>query len=192
MNEKKYENPAAIRSKRALALAFAELLEKKSLPAITISEITEKAGVSRQTFYTNFSQKEDILTYSLDRLFSMYADQLPEGLFQTPLEALADYFTYWHDHSQFLTLLFRNSLGYLFLMANNACFENEFQTLAASLSECAEDIPFILSGLSGITFSILRTWILNGASLPAEALLSTAQKLLTGYFFKTGGSDNAV
>ncbi len=191
MMTKKHENPAAIRSKKALALAFAALLDQKSLSEITISEITEKAGVSRQTFYTNFSQKEDILTYSLDRLFSMYSDRLAEKVFQKPIDALIDYFDYWHDHRQFLTLLFRNRLGYLFLTANNACFEREFHELAAALSECADDVPFILSYLSAVSFNILRTWILSDTALSIEALLVIAKRLLTGFFFEKERQDHA-
>ena len=37
------------------------LLEKKEYKAITISEICQKAGVTRMSFYRNFESKEDIL-----------------------------------------------------------------------------------------------------------------------------------
>lgn len=37
------------------------LLEKKEYKAITISEICQKAGVTRMSFYRNFEGKDDIL-----------------------------------------------------------------------------------------------------------------------------------
>ena len=38
-----------------------QLLEKKDLKKITISELVERAGVSRAAFYRNYSSKEEIL-----------------------------------------------------------------------------------------------------------------------------------
>lgn len=62
-------NPAAIRSRNALATSLVSLLLERPLKDITIEDITSSAGLSRQTFYTNFSQKEDILENSLNQLF---------------------------------------------------------------------------------------------------------------------------
>ncbi|MCD7788810.1 MAG: TetR/AcrR family transcriptional regulator [Firmicutes bacterium] len=38
------------------------LLKKKPLSEITVSDITEDAGISRMTFYRRFSSKEDVLS----------------------------------------------------------------------------------------------------------------------------------
>ena len=44
-----------------ITTAFFQLLEKKDFDKITISEIIERAGVSRMGFYRNFSSKESIV-----------------------------------------------------------------------------------------------------------------------------------
>ena len=62
-------NPAALRSRKALATALVSLLLNHPLKDIKIEDITRTAGLSRQTFYTNFSQKEDILEHALNELF---------------------------------------------------------------------------------------------------------------------------
>ena len=42
------------------------LLREKNLEVITITEICEKAGVNRSSFYRNFASKEDVIAKQLD------------------------------------------------------------------------------------------------------------------------------
>ena len=55
-----------------IALALLELLNVKPFDRISITEITEKASVSRVSYYRHFSSREDILlkhcTYVLDSI----------------------------------------------------------------------------------------------------------------------------
>ena len=46
-----------------MADALLMLMAKKDYANITISEITQKAGVNRSTFYRNFISKDDIIKY---------------------------------------------------------------------------------------------------------------------------------
>ena len=63
MLAQKRENPMSVRSKSALAQSLLRMMIDKPFDEISISDITERAGLSRQTFYTNFIKKEDILKY---------------------------------------------------------------------------------------------------------------------------------
>ena len=51
-----------------LAYALTELMERKALDKISIRELTERAGVSRASYYRHFESKEDLLQYRLSRL----------------------------------------------------------------------------------------------------------------------------
>jgi AcrR family transcriptional regulator len=57
------------RSQEKLQIALAEHLEKKTIDEITIGELTKSAGVSRQTFYSNFDSKQAILLNRIEILF---------------------------------------------------------------------------------------------------------------------------
>ena len=48
-------------TKECISTALLVLLEEKPYEKITISEITEKAGVSRMAYYRNYKDKDDIL-----------------------------------------------------------------------------------------------------------------------------------
>ncbi len=57
------------RSQEKLQLALAEHLQNKTIDEITIGELTKTAGVSRQTFYSNFDSKQSILLSRIETLF---------------------------------------------------------------------------------------------------------------------------
>lgn len=52
------------------------LLETESYNRIKIGDITEKAGVARQTYYRNYDSKDDIIITYLQGMFDEFRDQL--------------------------------------------------------------------------------------------------------------------
>ena len=70
------EDGRIIRSKRDLANALAELLQEKNYDEIGIKDITDKARVSKNTFYNNFNDKNELLQF----LFQRYEDSLFEEI----------------------------------------------------------------------------------------------------------------
>ena len=48
-------------ARERIVAALTELMSQKDYASITITEITQKADVSRMTYYRNYSSKEDIL-----------------------------------------------------------------------------------------------------------------------------------
>lgn len=56
------------RSQEKLQVALAEHLQDKTIDEITIGELTRTAGVSRQTFYSNFESKQSILLGRIEAL----------------------------------------------------------------------------------------------------------------------------
>ena len=57
------------RSQEKLQVALAHHLQSKTIDEITIGELTKTAGVSRQTFYSNFDSKQSILLSRIENLF---------------------------------------------------------------------------------------------------------------------------
>lgn len=64
----------ALQSQEWIIKALFQLMEKKEFSHISISEIAERAGVARQTFYRNFQGKDEILLN--------YLEELMKGLWQ--------------------------------------------------------------------------------------------------------------
>lgn len=66
------------RSQEKLQSALAEHLKTKTIDEITIGELTQSAGVSRQTFYSNFDTKQSILLSRLESLFAVSKQKFDE------------------------------------------------------------------------------------------------------------------
>ena len=94
-------------TKECLQKALVELMGEKPFDKITISELVLKSGVSRQSFYRNYSSKEEIL--------KDLHEQLAEDIFA--IEEQVDkkdsyswflvFFSYLKKNAEYLTMLFR-------------------------------------------------------------------------------------
>ncbi|MGN0571274.1 MAG: TetR/AcrR family transcriptional regulator [Candidatus Fimenecus sp.] len=71
-------NELRIISCESIELALLQLMKTKKFETISISEITKKAGVSRNAFYRNFTSKEDILKQYCDRVTKDFFDSVDE------------------------------------------------------------------------------------------------------------------
>lgn len=61
------EDARIVRTKRDLANALEELLKEKSIDDISIKDITDKALISKNTFYNNFNDKNELLIFLFER-----------------------------------------------------------------------------------------------------------------------------
>ena len=75
----RYSNEQAKRiTKECIEGALIQLLEKKDMEKITISEIVKRAGVSRTAFYAHYQTKEEVLKSVLDDVIHQI-DQIAVG-----------------------------------------------------------------------------------------------------------------
>ena len=59
-----------------MATALLDLMKEQSYDSITITQITQKAGVSRMTYYRNYVEKEDILEFYGNYLSELFAQKI--------------------------------------------------------------------------------------------------------------------
>ena len=62
---------STVDSKDYMAEALLFLMKRKPAAKITVSEITERAGVSRATWFRHFTDKREAVVYGLARLSRM-------------------------------------------------------------------------------------------------------------------------
>lgn len=83
-------------TKGNLGQAFLEILSEKPFDKITISDITDRVGVIRPTFYNHFEDKYQIFDYILEKdVFSTMTWMFENGLYE---EVLRVYFTYFENN----------------------------------------------------------------------------------------------
>jgi AcrR family transcriptional regulator len=62
-------DPRVKRTRGLLEQAFMEITMEKGFHAVSVQDITEKAGVNRATFYAHFPDKFALLDHSIRRMF---------------------------------------------------------------------------------------------------------------------------
>ena len=96
--------------------AMWELLNTKSFENISVSELVERAGVGRVTFYRNFASKEDVLKRSLNSELKYWLTQrnidLSDWTDAHLLIALRQFFDFWYKEQEKIRLLINNHLDY--------------------------------------------------------------------------------
>lgn len=93
--------------------ALLELLLEKSMNDISISELVEKAGVGRASFYRNYKQKEDILKAHIDDLFREWLEEWKKNDGAPLSEQLRIMIVHFEKHHDFYKLLNDRGLTYL-------------------------------------------------------------------------------
>ncbi|MCM1188637.1 MAG: TetR/AcrR family transcriptional regulator [bacterium] len=96
-----------------LKSAFLELFSEKAINDISVSELVERAGVGRASFYRNYECKEDILKEHIDDLFREWTEegQRKEG---SPLsEQIRIMIAHFEKHRDFYGLLHERGYTYL-------------------------------------------------------------------------------
>lgn len=71
---KKRVNSANLIVRESIESAMIRLMDKKPFGSITVSEIVEKAGVSRVSYYRNYYRKEDVLFAKMDGIAALWKE----------------------------------------------------------------------------------------------------------------------
>ena len=106
-------NKTALYSQQQIAKAFILLLRNTPYPSISVSAICKEARVSRQTFYSLFESRENIILYLLDKNLGFTPGRSCTGRSLTLEELSREYSRYIADRREFLQLLVRNDIIYL-------------------------------------------------------------------------------
>lgn len=83
---------ANLRVKHQITKALTELMNEKAYSDISVSEIVQRAGVSRVSYYRNYTNKEDILTEHLHTLMLQFSSQVNNLPKNTPLRRVMTVF----------------------------------------------------------------------------------------------------
>ena len=65
-----------LKTKKAIYEALVELMQKKKLNSITVTELAAQADINRKTFYTYYSTVNDVLDEGINELITSLKDLL--------------------------------------------------------------------------------------------------------------------
>ena len=164
-------NKTALRSQQSLSEALQRLMAVKPYQSISVSELCREADVSRQTYYTLFKTKENIISYTLNKKCPYEPEENEDSLWQI----CHSYRYYLEEHADILCVLLENDL--MDLLYDE--FYNGLMGCEHFMQEKTEEYrSFVADFIAGGYTSIARSYVRTGAKTTTEML----DKMIYGLF----------
>lgn len=87
----KAEYRSAIRSRKLINTALADILQEKPLDKITVTDIAKRAELNRGTFYAHYSDVPDVINHLIQQTFSEITAAIsspPQNILEMPIVLL--------------------------------------------------------------------------------------------------------
>lgn len=150
--------------KKQITNTLIKMLEDRELNDIKIVEITDKAEVSRNSFYRNFIDKEDILRKYFYQLLFIWKEEWDQKNSDSNAELFGNLFMYLKQHSDVMVLIQKRGLFHLFKESYLILWgpSNSMDNISAYT------FAFISNGILGW----IEEWVKRGMCESAETMSS--------------------
>ncbi len=182
MDKPKKEDLRVRRTKKLLSNALFELIRKKPFEKITVCDICEEAMVHRATFYSHYSDKDELLVHSIDEHLPMSAaDTGAEGA--TDSRAIVEnIINYVAENKDIYTSIFKRNGAYSVSDRIQKMFSNKLLHLVnerirngAVINVSAE---FWADFYAGACISVVRKWLGGELKVSKGELIDNLNTLL--------------
>ena len=166
-----------ILARERIVAALTALMNEQNYADITITEITQRAGVSRMTYYRNYSSKEDILRkFMSDVGDRIHAKIVEQDLHRDPYQY---YFTLFETLGQYESLVNAALLAGLDGLILDCIARNMDQTFLGSPSHPDTD-KYLLRYHAGAFFHVFIEWTRSGRAESCESMAQLCANAATG------------
>ena len=164
--------------KYRLARSMKECMKTMSVDNITVKQITENCGVTRQTFYRNFMDKFDLINWYFDKLLAKSFEHM--GMGKTVYDALVKKFTYIQEEHVFFAAAFKYD-------RQNSLRQHDFELILAFYSDriqeksgkpLSEDLKFLLEMYCQGSIYMTVQWVFGRVKRTPEELAADLVKAM--------------
>jgi AcrR family transcriptional regulator len=160
MSSKNKGNPVSNKSKLWMENTLLTLMQTENYHEITIQEITDHAGLSRRTFYRNYSSKDEIIKGCFYRIWLEYRALLLQQTDLSLPNIARVFFTVMKKHLDFLSLVNRHQLIPLLLAEIDVLLPPAFYEVKGESTPFSEEsIQYALTFSTGGFMRILIRWL---------------------------------
>lgn len=164
------------RVKQCITDALFSLMREKNLSDIRITELIERAGVARASFYRNYRAKEDVLVTLIRDILDQFGKEirLDQGTFYTYENVLLS-FRCFQKNREYVLNLYQSGFASVLLEELNRFHEAlEGSMPAASIGKYA------LYMYIGALFNTALVWLTQEPETPPESLAEFFLKRISG------------
>lgn len=171
----------SVQRQRELEQGLLDMMAHQRFEEISVSDLCDRMGIPRKSFYRYFSSKDGALFALMDHtLMEFYDTGSFEGLRGgTPVGDLERFFLFWKNNKKLLDAVQRSSLGGM--LVERAVFLAKQEELMPGYSKDWEgtlkDIAmnFAVCGL----MSMVLQWHYEGYKIPTEQMAKAAVTMLS-------------
>ena len=173
----------ARRSRKWLQDALRQLMKEKPFHEIQITEIADRAQVSRPTFYLHYRSKEDLLLNQVDIVFAEFLNELSNTVGVGNYDRLKYcvlIFQYWERNAETLRMVMQADLHEAFREHLRKYFSMAIKQLTTRGEKPKADektFEFIVDFESGGAYQLLTQWIARGMPYSAKQMGSLFYQL---------------
>lgn len=163
------KNQANKLAQECIVTALIQLAEQKPFSTITVSELTERAGVSRMTYYRNYVSKEDVFQKYMDEIMEEYrqeAYEIKKGKHYGEYENILQCFRYFVKYKDFIRCIMSAGMQNILLDALSAYLLETYYYGENPSSETY----YLIYAYEGALLNVYRAWLENGQKESVEEL----------------------
>jgi len=168
---KKKTDARVRRTRDALGDALIALMQEKPFDTITVQEVLDRAHVSRSTFYTHYSDKDDLLMSDAEEFFEAISMALSaHGDKSERVFPVKEFFSHLADVQPFFKALVKSGKFQENMELARGHFargiERRLSELPRSKTIPANELPAIAFTHAGALLSLLTWWLDRGMREP--------------------------
>ena len=174
-----------LKTKRAIYEALVELMQKKKLNSITVTELAAAANINRKTFYTYYSTVNDVLDEVINELISSLKDLMytmsEDYNMLSPQTLFAFLNTIMSDVDIVRALFTSDNGNMLFNKLQKALQETLLKELIDNdikMNIPPEQYPLISSFVAGGMIYVYYEWITNPYGTSLDEMARTVTTLI--------------
>ncbi len=184
----KAEYRSAIRSRKLINAALADLLHEKPLDKITVTDVVNRAGINRGTFYAHYADIPDVINHLIQQTFANIQEVLseqPMQLADMPHVLLARIQILLESDSEFIQKVMTSSAATLMReqltgVVLEYLLQHEADFSSGNHEEYVLTIRFCAGGLG----NLYHDWFSGQLPMTLTELTNKAEELLVGIINK--------
>lgn len=167
----------SIKSQQAIRTAFLELLYEQGFDAITVKEITERADISRKTFYLHYVDKYALLDAIVMEQVAELAQLCAEKKEQGMAAGAVLWFQYFEQRKEFFAALFAIERTVSFRNRLMEFMLGEFHRRLQGAAE-PETLEVTCKFMANAVLGVVESYVLNQFCADTEAVAQQVGILL--------------
>lgn len=195
-------DPRVIKTRNNLKKALVQLMKQYKVENISVQKITEKASITRGTFYLHYKDKQDFIERSLSEILDDFfdavmidgTDYLPAIITDEPISVFSQQraFKYIENEAETFDVLINNQENEPFfdhLYARLADYLQKFhQQVGAQFAELGVPVNLEISFIVSAELGLIKNWLRDGMIYTPRYMTQSIDKIFSqincsGIFF---------